>query len=107
MKDRALLGVRVEGSVCRFAGMVLKHAEQIRETIKAEQGSKCRICLKPRFGMELRKPGMPCVCGLEGSGEPPEALGGTRSRNRAICRMLAWGAGGGEGKFLVLMLTRS
>lgn len=39
---------------------------------------------------------MPCVCGLEGSGEPPGALGGTRSTNRAICRMLAWGAGGGQ-----------
>lgn len=26
MKDRALLGVRVEGSVCRFAGLVLKHS---------------------------------------------------------------------------------
>lgn len=81
--------------------------ERIREAIKAEQGrhlAKCYVCLKPRFGMELRKPGMPCVCGLAGSGEPPGALEGTRSMSRAICRALAWGMGA---KFLLLMITRS
>lgn len=47
--------------------------------------------------------------GVEGAWDalcvrPCRQWGGTRSMSRAICRMLAWGAGA---KFLVLMLTRS